>query len=165
MPRQSGAIALALLLAVDSGAADRRRGKLRYRPGALAAVDSRCGTRFSRRSAVTFTKSSGKVTLDRAAKTGSIDVTIDTTSIRSHDAAARQHPEGRGLFQRRQISDDDVQVGPACDFDGDQGLTGVEGELTMLGVTRPVTLKVTNFAVRRESVQQDGRCAARKRRP
>jgi len=32
-----------------------------------------------------FTKSSGKVTVDRAAKTGSVDITIDTASVTTGD--------------------------------------------------------------------------------
>ena len=32
---------------------------------------------------VTFDKTSGKIVLDRAAKTGSVDVVIDTTSVNS----------------------------------------------------------------------------------
>ena len=33
-----------------------------------------------------FAKSTGKITLDRAAKTGTVEIVIDTTSIRTYDS-------------------------------------------------------------------------------
>jgi polyisoprenoid-binding protein YceI len=92
-----------------------------------------------------FTKLSGKVTLDRAAKNGSIDVTIDTTSIRTHDAARLDAiVKGEQYFN--------VEKYPTMSFkstnlvfDGDK-VVSADGELTMIGVTKPVSLKLTNFA-------------------
>ena len=93
----------------------------------------------------TFTKLSGKVTLDRAAKKGAIDVTIDTTSIKTHDASRLDTVvKGENYFN--------VEKYPTMSFkstnlvfDGDK-VVGAEGELTMIGVTKPVSLKVANFA-------------------
>ena len=39
-------------------------------------------------------------------------------------------------------------------FDGDR-VVGADGELTMLGVTKPVSLKVEQFHLRRPSLQQE----------
>jgi polyisoprenoid-binding protein YceI len=90
-----------------------------------------------------FGKLAGKVTLDRAAKKGTIDVTIDTTSIRSFDARLDAALKGEKYF--------DVEKYPTMTFksnsmmfDGDR-VVGADGELTMLGVTKPVSLKVGNF--------------------
>jgi polyisoprenoid-binding protein YceI len=91
-----------------------------------------------------FTKMNGKVTLDRAAKKGTIDVTIDTTSIRTHDPSRLDAiVKGEQYFN--------VEKYPTMSFkstnlvfDGDK-VVGAEGELTMIGVTKPVSLKVANF--------------------
>ncbi|MCK7501849.1 MAG: YceI family protein [Comamonadaceae bacterium] len=63
----------------------------RLRPGcapsptpSTRATPTRCSrsiTSVSRPSAAASTRSTGKIALDRAAKSGSIDVAIDTTSI------------------------------------------------------------------------------------
>ncbi|HXX86769.1 MAG TPA: YceI family protein [Casimicrobiaceae bacterium] len=90
-----------------------------------------------------FGKLSGKIILDRAAKKGSVDVTIDTSSVRSFSERLDVHLKGEDYF--------DVAKYPTMTFkssnlvfDGDR-LVGVNGELTMLGVTKPVSLKVVNF--------------------
>lgn len=91
-----------------------------------------------------FTKLTGKVMLDREAKKGLIDVTIDTTSIRTHDASRLDAiVKGEQYFN--------VEKYPTMSFkstnlvfDGDR-VVGADGELTMIGVTKPVSLKVTTF--------------------
>src|SRR5258707_469588 len=45
-----------------------------------------------------FGKATGKVTLDRAAKKGSVDVTIDTTSIKTIDPRLDTHVKGEDFF-------------------------------------------------------------------
>ena len=90
-----------------------------------------------------FGKLSGKIVLDRAAKKGSIDVTIDATSIRSFST----------VLDGKLKSDEFFDVGKYptiafkssnLAFDGDR-LVGASGDLTMLGVTKPATLKVVSF--------------------
>jgi polyisoprenoid-binding protein YceI len=91
-----------------------------------------------------FAKSTGKVTLDRAAKSGKVDVTIDATSIHTHDPARLDAiVKGEKYFNVEKyptitFTSSDVR------FDGDN-VVGVNGELTMLGATRPVALKVEHF--------------------
>lgn len=91
-----------------------------------------------------FTQSSSRVTIDRAAKKGAVDVTIDATSIRTFDANRLDAiVKGDKYFNVEKFptitfKSDNVK------FDGDR-VVGVEGELTMLGVTKPVTLDVQNF--------------------
>src|SRR6476659_8937235 len=45
-----------------------------------------------------FGKMTGKVTLDRAARKGAVDVTIDTTSIRTYDARLDAVVKGERFF-------------------------------------------------------------------
>jgi polyisoprenoid-binding protein YceI len=90
-----------------------------------------------------FDKTSGTVVLDRAAKTGSVDVTIDTTSVNTGYALFNEHIQAADYF--------DTANHPAITFKsskmtfkGDQPVS-VAGDLTIKGVTKPVTLTITHF--------------------
>ncbi|PWB58653.1 MAG: polyisoprenoid-binding protein [Nitrosomonadales bacterium] len=90
-----------------------------------------------------FNKTSGTITLDMADHSGSIDISIDATSIDTGLAELEKHMQGEDFF--------DVAKYPAITFkskslrfDGDR-LTGADGDFTLLGVTRPVQLKVDQF--------------------
>jgi len=91
-----------------------------------------------------FIKSTAKATIDRTAKTGSVDVTIDPASVRTHDSTRLDAiVKGEKFFNVEKyptitFKSDDVK------FDGDR-VVGVNGELTMLGVTKPVMLAVDDF--------------------
>ena len=50
-----------------------------------------------------FTKTSGKITLDAKAKTGSVDITIDTSSVDFGHAKMNDHAKSPDMFQHRQI--------------------------------------------------------------
>jgi len=90
-----------------------------------------------------FARTSGKLTIDRAAKTGSVDITVDPASQMSGDDRLDKHLASEDFFH--------VAKFPAITFkstkvhfSGDNP-TRVDGELTMLGITRPVALQVTLF--------------------
>jgi polyisoprenoid-binding protein YceI len=90
-----------------------------------------------------FDKTSGTVVLDRKAKTGSVDVTIDATSVNTGYALFNEHLKAADFF--------DTEVYPTLTFKstgmkfkGDQPAS-VAGDLTIKGVTKPVTLKITHF--------------------
>jgi polyisoprenoid-binding protein YceI len=91
-----------------------------------------------------FTKSTSKVTIDRAAKTGSVDVSIDAASVRTYDAT-RLDPivKGEKYFNVEKFPTITFKSS-TVKFDGDK-VVAVDGELTMLGVTKPVDLTVVNF--------------------
>lgn len=91
-----------------------------------------------------FGKSAGKVTLDRAAKTGIVDVTIDATSVKTFDARLDAIVKGERFFNVEKFPTITFKS-TSVKFDGDK-VTGVDGELTMVGVTKPVTLAVSNFS-------------------
>ena len=105
-----------------------------------------------------FTKASGKITLDRAAKTGTVNVLIDPSSMRSGDSRLDNVLKGEGFFN--------VERFPALTFrsssvrfDGER-LVEVVGDFTMLGVTRPVTLKVDNFVCGDQPFNKKPMCGA-----
>jgi polyisoprenoid-binding protein YceI len=105
-----------------------------------------------------FTKLSGKVTLDRAAKKGTIDVTIDTTSIHTHDASRLDAiMKGEQYFNVEKYPTMTFKSSN-LQFDGDK-LVAADGELTMIGATKPVVLKVTNFTCGENPFNKKPMCA------
>ena len=90
-----------------------------------------------------FGKATGKIVLDRAAKKGSIDVSIDATSIRTYSDRLDQIVKGERFFNVEKFPTMTYKS-TALVFDGDN-VVGANGEFTMLGVTRPVALKMTTF--------------------
>ncbi len=92
----------------------------------------------------TFVKSTAKATIDRAAKTGSVDVTIDPASVRTHDSTRLDAiVKGEKFFNVEKYPTITFKSSD-FKFDGDR-LVAVNGELTLLGVTKPVTLSVDHF--------------------
>jgi len=89
-----------------------------------------------------FTKASGKITLDRAAKKGSVEVTIDATSIKTIDPKLDTHVKGEDFFNVAKYPTIAFKS-TNFTFDGDR-VVSMDGELTLLGVTKPVTLAVAN---------------------
>ncbi len=88
-------------------------------------------------------KKEGTVQFDRAGKSGKVDVRFDTSSINSGTPAFDKHLKSADIFNAEQhptmrfVSDKFV-------FDGDK-VSAVEGQLTMLGKTQPLTLKANQF--------------------
>ena len=90
-----------------------------------------------------FDKTSGKIVLDRAAKAGSVDVTIDTKSVNTGYALFNGHIQGADFFDTEKFPAITFKS-TSVKFDGDKPVA-VEGNLTIKGVTKPVTLTVTSF--------------------
>lgn len=90
-----------------------------------------------------FDKTSGKITLDRAAKTGSVDVTIDAKSVNTGYALFNEHIQAEDYFYTSKYPTITFKSS-SLKFDGDK-LVAVNGDLTVKGVTKPVTLTVTSF--------------------
>lgn len=88
-------------------------------------------------------KTSGTITLDKAAGTGTLNVSIDLASIDFGLDAMNQWAVGKDFF--------DVSQHPQATYKGRlEGFakgapTRVAGELTLHGVTRPVVLKINAF--------------------
>ena len=90
-----------------------------------------------------FDKTSGTIVLDRAAGTGAVDVIIDATSVDTGFALFNGHLQGEDFFDTKQfptITFKSTQL----HFAGDK-LRAVDGELTIKGITKPITLNVTSF--------------------
>lgn len=90
-----------------------------------------------------FNKTSGTVKLDRAAKNGSLDITIDPASIDFGHAKMNDHAKSKDMFNVEQFPTITYK-GKSIKFNGDTPVA-VEGDLTMLGVTKPVTLTISKF--------------------
>jgi polyisoprenoid-binding protein YceI len=90
-----------------------------------------------------FDRSSGTVTLDRAARTGSLNITIDTTSIDFGHEKMNTHAKSADFFDVEKFPTATYQSS-SIDFDGDTPV-GVHGSLTLHGVTKPVVLKIASF--------------------
>ncbi len=90
-----------------------------------------------------FDKTSGTVVLDRAAQTGSVDVTIDATSVNTGHAVFNAHIQAADYFDTARypvITFKSSQM----NFNGDQPVS-LAGDLTIKGVTKPVTLAISHF--------------------
>jgi len=90
-----------------------------------------------------FTKSSGTVTLDRQAKTGTVDVTIDAATIDTGNKKLDEHLVGNEFFDVAKYPTATYK-GTEIKFDGDKPVE-VIGTLTLHGVTKPVNLKIESF--------------------
>ncbi|GAB2847332.1 YceI family protein [Pseudoduganella ginsengisoli] len=90
-----------------------------------------------------FTKTSGTVTVDRAAKTGSLNIVIDAKSIDFGHEKMSNHARSPDMFNVEKFPEITYKSN-ALKFDGDK-LVSVDGDLTLLGVTKPVTLHVKSF--------------------
>ena len=90
-----------------------------------------------------FDKATGTVTLDKAAKTAAVDIVIDTKSVNTGSATFNEHIQGEDFLDTAKYSTAAFKS-TKVNFDGDKPAS-IEGNLTLKGVTKPVTLTVTNF--------------------
>ena len=90
-----------------------------------------------------FDKKQGTVEFDRAAKTGKVDISIDTTSVNSGTPPFDKHLQSADLFDAAKHPTIKF-VSDKFSFNGDK-VSEVTGQLTLLGKTAPVTLKATQF--------------------
>lgn len=105
-----------------------------------------------------FTKTEGTITLDRAAKTGTMNITIDANSLDFGLPAMNDHAKNKDMFNVPQFPTI-TYVGKAMKFDGDK-LVAVEGELTLLGVTKQVNLTVNKFKCIEDAMTKRETCGA-----
>lgn len=90
-----------------------------------------------------FDKKQGTVEFDRAAKTGKVEISIDTTSVNSGTPPFDKHLQSADLFDA--VKHPTIKfVSDKFSFNGDK-VSEVTGQLTLLGKTAPVTLKATQF--------------------
>ncbi|KVE28018.1 polyisoprenoid-binding protein [Burkholderia singularis] len=89
-----------------------------------------------------FDESSGTVTLDRAAKTGTVDVTTKVASIATGNTKLNEHLQTADFFDSAKYPDANYKG--TIKFEGDKPAE-VVGNLTLHGVTKPLTLKIVSF--------------------
>ncbi len=90
-----------------------------------------------------FNKTSGKIVIDTAVRSGSIELTIDAASIDMGLEKWDDHMRGEDFFN--------VAKYPAMTFKSTKVLfngekvVGAEGDFTLLGVTQPLKVTLTDF--------------------
>lgn len=90
-----------------------------------------------------FEKTQGSVSFDRMAHTGKVDVRIDTRSVHSISSGFAKHLQEADLFNTEKYPEMRF-VSDRFTFDGDR-LRQVQGQLTLLGQTHPVTFQAQQF--------------------
>jgi polyisoprenoid-binding protein YceI len=108
-------------------------------------------------------RSSGKFKLDRAAKTGGVDLAVETASLSSGDNVKGSRP--RTLDDHLRTADFfNVAEFPRMTFKstgvkfaGDNPVE-IAGQLTLLGVTKPLTLKVERWTCRDHPMNKKPMC-------
>ena len=97
-----------------------------------------------------FDRTTGKFTVDRAAKTGSLELVVQTASISTGDNDKGSRPRARDEHLR---SPDFFNVaefptmtfkGTGVRFQGDN-VQSIDGQITLLGVTRPLTITLDTW--------------------
>jgi polyisoprenoid-binding protein YceI len=107
-----------------------------------------------------FNQNSGTIVLDKEAKTGTVDITIDTSSIDFGLEKLKTHVTGNepGMLNVSQF--------PTATYKGklagftDGAPTEVHGELTLHGVTKPVTLTIRSFKCMMSPMKKKEFCGA-----
>ena len=90
-----------------------------------------------------FNRTTGRITLDTAAKTGSAEITIEAASISTGHPKLEEHLKSEDFFDVARYPQITFRA-KEFSFDADK-VTAVRGELTMHGATQPVTLKAEQF--------------------
>ena len=90
-----------------------------------------------------FNKTTGKIIYDKEAKTASVDIVIDATSVDSGFPVFNEHLRGEDFFDTAKYPTATFKSTKVV-FEGDKP-SAIEGNLTIKGITKPVTLTVTSF--------------------
>lgn len=102
--------------------------------------------------------SSGTVTLDTAAQTGTVDVKVDMATIDFGHEKMNTHAKSAEIF--------DVEKFPAATYTGkltnfkNGAPTEIDGSLTLHGVTKPVKLKINSFLCKPNPMSKKETCGA-----
>lgn len=105
-----------------------------------------------------FDTTSGKVTLDRAAKTGTVDISVDVASISTGFKKRDDHLKSPDFFNAAEFPTITYKSN-SIKFNGDTP-SSVEGELSMAGVTKPVTLTIDAFNCGTNPMNKKEECGA-----
>ena len=90
-----------------------------------------------------FTKSSGTIVLDKEKQTGTVDITVDTSSADFGQAKLNEESPTPMLFNVAKFPNATYKGKLAKFVNGSP--TEVDGEFTLLGVTKPLKLTINQF--------------------
>lgn len=90
-----------------------------------------------------FLKTGGKVVLDRSAKTGTGEILIDASSVDFGHAKMNEHAKSKDMFNVEKYPTITYKIA-SIKFEGDKPVM-MNGDLTMMGITKPVALVLNSF--------------------
>ena len=105
-----------------------------------------------------FDKTSGNIVIDQEAKTGSVSVNIDTSSVDTGYPLINEHIQGADFLDTPKYPTANF-ISSKVNFDGDK-VSSVEGTLTLKGISKPVTLTVTSFQCMPHPMLKKDACGA-----
>ncbi|MGD0502076.1 MAG: YceI family protein [Steroidobacteraceae bacterium] len=105
-----------------------------------------------------FTDTTGKVVYDKDAKSGTIDVTVNVSSVDFGLAKLDEHAKSPELFDAAKFPTA-TYSGKFTKF-GASGPTEAEGTFTLHGVSKPLTLKIDSFLCMQSPMTHKEVCGA-----
>lgn len=105
-----------------------------------------------------FNRSSGVIVLDRQARSGTVDVTVEIDSVDFGHDEMNKHAVAPDIFDARKYPTATFK-GRFTEFDGDKP-EKARGELTLRGVTRTVTLDIDDFKCMTHPMEKREVCGA-----
>jgi polyisoprenoid-binding protein YceI len=105
-----------------------------------------------------FTTTSGKIVLDRAAKSGTIEVAVDVASIQFGNPKLDEHAKSDQIFDAAKFPTATFK-GSFTKFDGDVPKEA-QGTFTLHGVSKPLTLQILQFKCQQNPMSKKYFCGA-----
>lgn len=105
-----------------------------------------------------FNKSKGVVVLDREARTGTVEVTVDINSVDFGHDEMNQHAVAPDIFDAARYPTATFK-GTFTKFDDDRPEEAT-GDLTLRGVTRPVKMEIDDFKCIQHPMEKREVCGA-----
>ncbi len=105
-----------------------------------------------------FNTVTGTVTIDQSAKKGSADIAIDTKSVDTGSTLFNGHIQGEDFLFTTAFPTATFQSNDMI-FKGDKPVA-LKGTLTLKGVSKPVTLKITHFDCKKHPISGVDYCGA-----
>jgi polyisoprenoid-binding protein YceI len=105
-----------------------------------------------------FNKTSGKITIDSAARKGSADIAMETASVSSGDDKLDEHLRSEDFLNAAKFPQITFKSTDFA-FEGDK-VKSATGDLTINGVTRPVTFTANVFQCAVNPMLKKKQCGA-----
>jgi polyisoprenoid-binding protein YceI len=110
-----------------------------------------------------FEKMTGTFTIDRAAKKGSVDLSIETATVTTGDSERGSRPRTRDEHLRTadffNVAESPRMTYKSTNvkFSGDNP-SEIEGQMTLLGVSKPVTIKIDRWTCKDNPMSKKPMC-------